>query len=345
MIIYLSTERFSTTIRYFLRYYRKRMRGVVTSLTYEELFFERAGPIGHYIFTDFDRLSRYELECAAAFADAVHRAAPDVRILNHPLKVLERYALLAALHRAGINSFAATRLETGERPPGYPVFIRAEDGYGGPETDLIHNEAEFDAAVADLSQRGLPRRGRLAIGFANERSSDGFFHKYGAFNIAGRIVPHDLMYGRDWVVKIRSSNESRTQTRDREYGNSPVGIDKELHYIVENPHEQALLKAFSIAGIDFGRADYGVVDGRVQIYEINTNPHLPWHTPTSTRMERRAIVERGLLDGLEAIDTPIKASGRVRFAVPRPHAHNLHWPRRQLPLSLARMAAGLLINR
>ena len=55
--------------------------------------------------------------------------------------------LLVALHKAGINNFTATRLETGARPADYPVFIRAEDGYGGPETELLGNDAEFDAAV------------------------------------------------------------------------------------------------------------------------------------------------------------------------------------------------------
>ena len=53
------------------------------SLTYEELFFERAAPIGHYIFTDFDRLSRYEVECAAAFARALQGFACCVGPLAH----------------------------------------------------------------------------------------------------------------------------------------------------------------------------------------------------------------------------------------------------------------------
>jgi hypothetical protein len=345
VVIYLSTERFSTTMRYFVRYYRQRMSHVIVPLTYEELFCEGAGPIGHYIFTDFDRLSRYELECAAAFANALNRAVPEARILNHPLKALERYSLLIALHRAGINDFTATRLEEGGRPPQYPVFIRAEDGYGGPETDLIYSDAEFDAAVENMIRLGLPRRGRIAIGFANERSPDGYFHKYGAFNIAGRIVPHDLMYSQNWVVKIRSSSTAWTAGRDSEYGSSPEGIANELRYIEGNPHTEILLRAFGIAGIDYGRADYGVVDGRVQIFEINTNPHLPWRDTPDNRAERRAIVDRGLLEAFEALNTPIRSSGRLAFSLPRPRAHNLHWPRRRLPASLARMVADFVTRR
>ena len=341
MIIYLSTERFSTTMRYFVKYQHKSLHGAVVPLSYEELFFESAGPIGHYIFTDFDRLSRYELECAAAFSKALQQAAPQARILNDPLKVLERYPLLIALNKAGINDFTATRLESGERPPRYPVFIRAEDGYAGPETDLIRDGAELDAALEDLRQRSLPRRGRLAIGFANELSTDGYFHKYGAFNVGGRIVPHDRMYGKHWVVKVRYEGAGR----DVEYAASDEGIANELRYIERNPHSNILKRVFAIAGIDYGRVDYGVVNGRVQIYEINTNPHLPHHPPPAWRTKRRSMLERGLLEGINAINTHIDIRGRLGFAAPRPKAHNLHWPRRRLPISLARRAVNILARR
>ena len=344
MIIYLSTERFSTTIRRFVRYRRDTLRGLVVPLTYEELFLEGAGPIGHYIFTDFDRLSRYELECAVAFSDALQQAVPEARILNHPLKVLERYPLLVALNRAGINDFTATRLETGNKPPRYPVFIRAEDGYGGPETDLIHDEKEFDTAIAGLCQRGLPLRGRLAIGFANEVSPDGYFHKYGAFNVGGRIVPHDRMHGKSWIVKIRYQNAELEGGWDADYSTSAEAADAELRYIKGNPHEQVLKRVFAVAGIDFGRADYGVVGGRAQIYEINTNPHLP-NRPPPARAERRALLERGLLEGIKALDTPITRGGRISFSVPRPRAHNLHWPRQRLPISMARKMLDFLARR
>ena len=110
MIYYVTTERYSSTVRRFLAIY-PHMRRRLASLTYEEIFFERAGPVGHYIFTDFDRLTSYEVGCAARYAAAVAAAAPDARILNHPLRALERLPLLVALHRAGINDFAAVRLD------------------------------------------------------------------------------------------------------------------------------------------------------------------------------------------------------------------------------------------
>jgi hypothetical protein len=340
LIYYVSTERFSATIRYFLRDYRAETRSLLRSLTYEELFFERAAPIGHYLFTDFDRLSRYELECASALANALRKAAPEARLLNHPLTALERYPLLVALHKAGLNDFSAIRIECGDRPTRYPVFIRAEEGYGGPETDLLHDDAEFDAAMDDLRRRGLPMRGRLAVGFAGERSPDGYFHKYGAFNIGGHIVPHDRLVGQNWSVKF-FQRPGDISSHDEAYSESPSGVVRELEYIKQNPHREELRRAFAIAGIDFGRADYSIVKGRVQVYEINTNPDLPNKKRPSNRTEKRAHFRARVLAALKAIDVPMNARGRVRFEELRPRAHNLHWPRKRLPISLARRLANI----
>jgi hypothetical protein len=100
-----------------------------------------------------------------------------------------------------------------------------------------------------------------------------------------------------------------------------------------------------MAGIEFGRADYGVVDGRVQIYEINTNPHLPYGSRDTRRAERRVIIKAGIFDALNKINTPIDGKGRVHFTEPRPRAHNLHWPRQRLPLSLVRRAMDGLMRK
>jgi hypothetical protein len=343
MILYVATERFSSTIRHFLGGNGRALRNKVRLLTYEELFFEGAGPVGHYIFTDFDRLSRYDLECASRFAAAVQSAEPRARILNHPLSALERFPLLLALHEQGINDFTAIRIEGGERPPAYPVFIRAEDGYGGPETGLIHSDDEFEAALADLTQRGLPRRGRIAVGFANRKSDDGYFHKYGAFRVGDQIVPHDLMFGRDWIVKMHPPPVA-ADSRDTDFSESDGGVAMEMQYINGNPHAETLMRAFTIAGIDYGRADYGVVNGRVQIYEINTNPHIPHRTPTA-RVERARIVQQRLVEAIAALDTPGLGRGRVKFEACRPRAHNLHWPRRRLPASLGRLVSALMLRK
>ena len=340
MIYYVTTERFTSPIRKMLRGLRDELRGVLRSLTYEELLFERAGPIGHYIFTDFDRLTRYELECTAAFVAALRNVAPDARILNHPLQALERLALLIALHDAGINNFTAMRIDEGRRPTKYPVFIRAEDGYGGPETDILHDAAAYDAALADLVARGLPPKGRIAVGYAAERSADGFFRKYGAFNVAGEIIPYHLMRGSTWVVKRHATESDFAVSLDCQYEQSAPAVAEELAYVRDNPHRDALVRAFAIAGIDYGRADYGIVGGQMQVYEINTNPALSRFGVGDNRTERRLFLRDRFLKGFVALNTPLSANGRVRFVDLRPRPHDVRWPRRRLVQSLARRIIG-----
>ena len=46
----------------------------------------------------------------------------------------------------------------------------------------------------------------------------------------------------------------------------------ERHFVEANLYESILRRAFDLAGIDYGRADFSIVDGAPQIYEINTNP-------------------------------------------------------------------------
>ena len=331
MIHYVVTERFSRTIATFLRNTGRDLAGTLRLLTYEELFFERAGPIGHYVFTDFDRLSRYELDTVARFATGLQDKVPDARILNHPGKALERMALLVALRRAGINDFTATRLDTGERPPHFPVFIRAEDGHDGPETELV-DEADFDRSLAELRARGIPLRGRIAIGFAAEKGANGRFRKFGAFNIGGTVIPQHLIQSDGWAIKRRVPGDTTPTAIDT----SAESVDEELEYIRSNPHRDAILRAFNAGSIECGRADYGVVDGKVQIYEINTNPEFPRFEIHDHRSECRSILRGPLIDAFRAIDTPIGSTGSLRLSETRPRSHNLHLPRFRLPISILR---------
>jgi hypothetical protein len=337
MIFFVATERFSNIVTTLLRNIPV-LRKTIRSLSYEELFFERAGPVEHYIFSDFDRLSRYELDSAGRFATALRRVSSQAKILNHPAHAMERTALLLALHEAGINDFMVTRLDPGVRPSQYPVFIRADDGYDGPETDLIFNDAEFDCAVRELGERGLPLRGRVAIGFAAEKGSNGRYRKYGAFNIGGRIIPQHLMQSDHWVIKRHVPEVKPAAGLDE----SEPNVDEEMEFVRNNPHRDVLLTAFQAGHIDFGRADYALVGGKVQIYEINTNPAFPRFDIKDHRSERREFLKQSMVDAFEALDTPLDIAGRVRFEEARPRAHALHLPRFRLPVSVLRRLCDAL---
>jgi hypothetical protein len=284
--------------------------------SYERVFRDERAPMAHFIFSDVDMLTPYEQEAAIAVADALRARDPNVRILNDPRLVLERYPLLRTLQREGLNSFTVTRLDGGDRPPRYPVFIRCEDNHLGTDTALIHDDREFEAALAALRAQGKVLKRRIAVEFRAQPGNDGLYRKYGVFNLGGTLVPQHVLRSKHWVVKRRSK-----ETED---------IEEDLAFIEENPHADAIQKVFEMAHVDYGRIDYTVIDGRIEVYEINTNPKLPHFTGRDAdsppaRTKRREMTRKRFVEALRAIDTPLASRHPVRFRLPEPRLEIRPW--------------------
>ncbi|MFI5426708.1 hypothetical protein [Aeromicrobium sp. UC242_57] len=78
---------------------------------------------------------------------------------------------------------------------------------------------------------------------------------------------------------------------------------EELEFIENFPHHDDVAEAFELAGLDYGRIDYGIVDGRMQVWEINTNPivlHRP-HMIEPERMQGQQISGRAILAWLRQL--------------------------------------------
>lgn len=290
----------------FLAHFGPRLGGRFQVMTYEQAFRAHAIPVGHALFTDFDRLTPFQREVVANMAASLEAVAPEARILNHPLRVKERYHLLRALLAEGINDFEVARLDEERAPPRYPVFLRREDDALGPESELLRSPAEFAAALAALDAARRPRKGRLWVEYRAQPAADGRFRKYAAFRIGGPVMPYHLQVSDRWAVKANSWN------READYDG------EEMAFIRDDPHAAVLARAFEIAGIDYGRCDYTVVDGQVRIYEINTNPNMPRRPRRAGREERRALVQGRFVEALLAIDRPLATRGWVRYPVPQP---------------------------
>jgi hypothetical protein len=72
------------------------------------------------------------------------------------------------------------------------------------------------------------------------------------------------------------------------------------------PHRDALLDIFELAGVDYGRVDYGVKEGQVQVWEINTNPVVvprP-HIIDPRRLPAQSESARRIVAALRACDHP-----------------------------------------
>lgn len=327
MILYVCRARHRQTIDRFLPVVPRDRRGMLDVRTYEEIFSTLRIPPAHLIFTDFDRLSQYELEIAATAAEQMREAHPAARIFNHPARFLQRHELLERLWHTGVNPFRSARLELPLPDLTFPVFLRREGDAQGAETDLLPDRAAMEAALDDMRARGVPLRGRLAVEFFARPATDGMYRKYGAFRLGDRILPQHLQVSEGWLVKGNSSQRTTAH------------VDEEMDYILTNPHRETLLRIMDDAGADFGRIDYTLVDGRIVVFEINSNPTFPGIDKDDARQHRRRIVRDRLLEAFAAIDSPIPPGGPVRLRLPYPKSHDLPPPPRPVPASATGVVA------
>ncbi len=332
MIYIVGHHDFIDTVWEFKRKAEGSELNFIKPLVYQRLFSQRRAPVGHYIFTDFDRLSAYEIQVADRIAERVKQAAPDVRIFNRPARVLERYPLLRRLAEGGLNDFSAYRLDCGEWPKRYPVFIRCEDDCTKPDTGLLQSEIELRAAIEALQARGVPLKRRIAVEVCAKPDGDGIYRKYGVFKIGDQLVPHHLFHATDWYVK----RAERAADSEKD-----AYQEEELAWIRDIPHAVEINRAFAVANIDYGRIDYSMVDGRLQTYEINTNPTPPAISrsrKSAKKPERRHLIRSRILQAFHAIDTPFEGPSSTAFDLPAPRMQKFQ----RLPL---RVQLGELYER
>lgn len=307
MIFYLSRKHHQYTMRMRLRDlampvpWREELLRRLRLLSYEEAFRLKALPVGSYIFTDLDRLNPEQTERAAILWDALRSSGGDLTILNHPVRSMRRFELLRQLRERGINDFDACRL-TDRRPLRFPVFIRCEHDHLGSLTPLLRSPGELEAAIERLAADGRSRDDKIIVEYLDVADARGLHHRYGAYVIGRRIFAGNLFFSRDWMVKRRLPEFA--------HGEFQAADDE---YVATNPHEAMLRPIFALARVDYGRMDYAVVDGRVQVFEINTNPMAP--------------IAPELLAAARELDCPARGGGRipVRRRFEPPWEERVNW--------------------
>jgi hypothetical protein len=265
----------------------------VRLFTYAELLRAETIPRATYVFTDMDRLSLWDLRIAA-FAYRRLRGH-GCRVLNDPARVTSRWGLLRRLHLAGINNFNAYRAEESVRPRRWPVFLRTEGDHLGPLSDLLHSLDQLQATIDRFVSQGAPLPSLLIVEYSAQPVRPGLYRKFGSFRLGRAEFAHTCVHDDHWIAKTGK------------LGITPPELYEEEHRIVrDNPHGRSVAAGFDIAGIGYGRADFGLVDGKVQIYEINSNPDVVFGDdhPSPVRRESYRIFKAHYLDALSAIDTP-----------------------------------------
>jgi hypothetical protein len=265
----------------------------VEVVTYETLLKARTVPRATFVFTDLDRLSLWELRLVGLLFRRMREQG--LRVLNNPARVLSRWGLLRALNLAGINDFNAYRVEERVRPKRWPVFLRAEGAHLGPISDLLHDWNQVAQEIERAMAKGAPLTGMLIVEYAAEPVQPGLYLKLASFRMGPTDFAHLSVLEDHWVAKTGKMGLA-----------TPAIFDDEQRVVRENPYGAQLARAFDIAGIDYGRVDFGLIRGKVQVYEINTNPDMGFEKehPSPVRRETLRIFMHNYLEALRAIDTP-----------------------------------------
>jgi hypothetical protein len=234
----------------------------ITLRSYESLANTMQVHGGPHIFAALDQLGPHGRAAVAALADALMQAAPGITILNDPRRARRRAELLRDMYGAGINTFQARRAGEGLDGLSFPVFVREEAGHNGSLTGLLTSPRELSRALIALRVRGFRMADLLVVERCDLADADGVIRTASAFRLGNEIIPSHLLRGRHWMLKWDGSDHGEQAMREH------------LDYLQGNPHEPWLRRVFTLAGIDFGRIDYGVGRDGLQVWEINLHPTL-----------------------------------------------------------------------
>ena len=135
-------------------------------------------------------------------------------------------------------------------------------------SELIENEEQLSAALEQSVRDGVPRSLSGIVEYSAEPVQPGLFRKLSVFRVADRLLGYTCVHDDQWIVKYGKPGIA-----------SPELYDEEYEFVSTNPFAEALRPVFEIAGVDYGRVDFGLVGGRPQIYEINTNPDIKLRPP------------------------------------------------------------------
>jgi len=262
------------------------------------------------VFCDVERMGAEQEDRIAALARGWRDSGAAPLMLNTPPRALRRYALMKALKREGINRADVVRLDE----PGaidrirFPCFIRYENGHidRGGEPVLLATPDALAARLADMRAQGETLYGKIAAEYEDVRDTAGRHAKYSYFRVGDALVAGHRFVHDHWFVKAPSQ-----ALLER----APDLVDAERAFVEEAPFRDVIGHVFDIAGIEYGRVDFGVrADGGLHVFEINTNPRHP--LMPEAHPARREIVADVKSRLARAFSALVEGRARVRVAAP-----------------------------
>ncbi len=279
MIYYVVSKDEARAFLRFVRMYIPTLARQVTVLPYWRFALRRRLLPGTYIFSQTETLPRPLAMAVGRICDDLS-CRPGFRVLNRPDQTLGRYALLKCLHQEGLNKFQVFRMDAPVTSARLPVFIRRETDHCGSQTRLLRTPEEFQNALHVIGPDADRAEKCLIVEFCNTADPHGNYRKYSVVIIGDRLVPRHLLFGQTWMTKWVSAVLSEAQIRE------------EQEFVDQNPHADQLRRIFALANIQYGRIDYALLDGKVQTWEINSNPMLASDGDYSQHPARKYVQDR-----------------------------------------------------
>lgn len=265
MIFYVTHRKHAYTHAVVLLYHRTDLQASFRLVRYEDAGLLRGVRAGVVIWSDMDRLTADEIERATSLSAELARQT-SLTQLNHPSASLQRFDLLRMLHDDGSNAFRVFRPHQLVDTIRYPVFIRDEVGALYEEPPLLKDRPALEKALAQLDGSRLVRP--MVVEMIGTAAADGYFRKFAAFRVGNTIYAQHCAMSKSWFVKNSAE------------GLLPAHSDEIRAYIATNPHADQVMQVFEKAHMQYGRIDYTFVDGRLVVFEINSNPTVLSDPPT-----------------------------------------------------------------
>lgn len=299
MISYYATTPHRYTFQSFLDLWQPAMAPSATTVGYGELDLAASPAPGLHVLTDFERLTPDEVGLVARLRTAL-RDRPGHRVLGDPARWPDRHTLLARLHEAGVNDFRAWRVDEIGPQVRFPVFLRWADRHGGSVGAPVADQRALARRLAGLRARHPHERVErhlLVVERVEARSEDGLFRKYSVARLGDRYVPRHVVFGRHWVTKAVDVVTEETAAEEQRFLDDPPDLD-------------VVAAVFDLAGVEFGRIDWGYAGGRLQVWEINSNPMLAPRFRHPGLREASQVRQAGLIR--EALEAQLPAEGADR---------------------------------
>jgi len=132
-------------------------------------------------------------------------ATSEAPVVNAPARVRATTRTENVLQLSGIEGLRIPRVERITREAAaninrYPALLRAPGYHNGAFFEMLHDDAERDAAIA-----ALPPGDLLWIEYVDARGADGAFRKYRAMAVEGALYPAHLAIGEVWKLHYFSA--------------------------------------------------------------------------------------------------------------------------------------------